>query len=135
MDIIQHEERLLISQHDVQVYRQQLQALRVALLAQIADQRGGSRSRADVAADHFMNAEDSHAQVTSQRDLEFALNERETAELAELELALLRLDAGTYGVCIDCATVIPEARLSAMPEAQRCMACQEKIETTPEKEN
>ena len=120
----------MISQQDVQAYRQQLQALRSALLTQIAEQRGGCRSRADVAADHFMNAEDSHAQVTSQRDLEFAISEHETAELAELELALLRLDAGTYGVCIDCAAPIPEARLKARPEAQRCMACQEKIEHT-----
>jgi DnaK suppressor protein len=121
---------VLISQQDVQAYRQQLQALRSALLTQIAEQRGGSRSRADVAADHFMNAEDSHAQVTSQRDLEFAINEHETAELAELELALLRLEAGTYGVCIDCQAVIPESRLKARPEAQRCMSCQEKIEHT-----
>ncbi len=118
----------LKSQHDFQAYRQQLQALRSALLAQISEQRGGSRSRADVAADHFMNAEDSHAQVTSARDLEFAVNEHETAELAELELALLRLDAGTYGVCIDCAADIPEARLKAKPEVQRCLSCQEKIE-------
>ena len=118
----------MIPQQDVQAYRQQLLSLRSALLTQIADQRGGSRSRADVAADHFMNAEDSHAQVTSARDLEFAINEHETAELAELELALLRLEAGTYGVCVDCAEVIPQSRLKARPEAQRCMACQEKIE-------
>ena len=120
----------MISQQDVQAYRQQLQALRSALLTQIAEQRGGSRSRADVAADHLMNAEDSHAQVTSQRDLEFAINEHETAELAELELALLRLEAGTYGVCVDCAALIPATRLKARPEAQRCMSCQEKIEHT-----
>jgi DnaK suppressor protein len=105
-----------------------LQALRTGLLNQIAEQRGGSRSRADVAADHFMHAEDSHAQVTSARDLEFAINEHETAELAEIDLALLRLDAGTYGVCIDCAAEIPEARLKAKPEVQRCLPCQEKIE-------
>ena len=116
------------SQQDLQAYRQQLQALRSALLSQIADQRGGSRSRAEVAADHFMNAQDSHAQVTSQRDLEFAINEHETAELADLDLALLRLDAGTYGVCIDCAAAIPEARLKAKPEAQRCLPCQEQME-------
>ncbi len=116
------------SQHDLQAYRQQLQALRAALLNQIAEQRGGNRSRAEVAADHFMNAEDSHAQVTSARDLEFAINEHETAELAELDLALLRLDASTYGVCVDCAADISEARLKAKPEVQRCLPCQEKIE-------
>ena len=116
------------AQAQVQAYREQLLALRSALLAQISAQRGGSLSRADVAADHFMHAEDSHAQVTSQRDLEFAINERETAELAELDAALLRLDAGTYGVCVDCAAHIPEARLQAKPEAQRCLPCQEKRE-------
>ncbi len=120
----------MIPQQQVQAYREQLMTLRSALLAQISEQRGGSRSRTDVAADHFMLAQDSHAQVITQRDLEFSLNEREIAELAELELALLRLEAGTYGVCIDCTAAIPEARLIAMPEAQRCMTCQEKIETT-----
>jgi DnaK suppressor protein len=118
----------LIHQHDLQAYRQHLQALRSALLAQITEQRGGVRSRADVAADHFMHAEDSRAQVASARDLEFAIGEHETAELAELDAALLRLDEGTYGVCIDCAGAIPEARLKALPAAPRCMACQEKTE-------
>jgi DnaK suppressor protein len=111
----------LIPQHDLAAYRQQLQALRSGLLAQIADQRGGSRSRAEVAADHFMNAQDSHAQVSSARDLEFAINEHETAELAAIDMALVRLDAGKYGVCIDCAASIPEARLKVSPEVQRCM--------------
>jgi DnaK suppressor protein len=38
------------------------------------------------------------------------------------------LSAGTYGHCIDCDATIPEARLSAAPEAARCIGCQEKIE-------
>ena len=118
----------MISLHNLQTHRQQLQALRSALLAQITDQRGGVRSRADVAADHFMHAEDSTAQVASARDLEFAIGEHETAALAEIESALLRLDAGTYGVCTDCAGAIPEARLKALPTAPRCLACQEKTE-------
>jgi DnaK suppressor protein len=122
------EEHPLNSLHNLQAYRQQLQALRSALLAQITDQRGGVRSRADVAADHFMHPEDSRAQVASARNLEFAIGEHETAALAELESALLRLDAGTYGVCADCAGAIPEARLKAIPTAPRCLACQEKTE-------
>ena len=121
----------MIPQHDLLAYRQQLLALRSALLAQITEQRGGSRSRAEVAADHFMNAEDSHAQVASARDLEFAISEHETAELAELEAALERLDTGTYGVCIDCGVAIPEARLRAKPEVRRCLACQEAVEHAP----
>ena len=61
-------------------YQQQLLDMRAALLAQISAQRGGIVSRADVAADHFGQPEDSRAQVATERELEFALGERETAE-------------------------------------------------------
>jgi RNA polymerase-binding transcription factor DksA len=67
-------------------------------------------------------------QVNTARDLEFAINEHETAELAAIDEALARLSAGTYGHCIDCDATIPEARLSAAPEAARCIGCQEKTE-------
>ena len=42
--------------------------------------------------------------------------------------ALARLDAGTYGICVDCGQVIPDARLEVRPEAARCIADQEKAE-------
>lgn len=42
--------------------------------------------------------------------------------------ALARLDAGTYGTCVDCGQVIPDARLEVRPEAARCIADQEKAE-------
>jgi DnaK suppressor protein len=109
-------------------FKQKLEAQRADLLAQIAEQRGGKTSRAEVAAEHFAHHEDSDAQVNTARDLEFAINEHETAELAAIDEALARLSAGTYGHCIDCDATIPEARLSAAPEAARCIGCQEKAE-------
>ena len=112
-------------------YRQKLLGVRTALLAQIAGQRGGRRSRADVAAEHFQHTEDSTAQVASERDLEFAIGEHETAELLALDAALARLDAGRYGLCTDCGVAIPQARLDAAPEAPRCLACQTLVERSP----
>ncbi len=41
----------------------------------------------------------------------------------EIDLALVRIDAGTYGICDDCRRPIAEARLDAMPEAIRCVGC------------
>jgi DnaK suppressor protein len=111
-------------------YQQQLLDMRVALLAQISAQRGGTVSRADAAADHFGQPEDSRAQVATERELEFALGERETAELAAIDAALARIEAGIYGLCTDCGVTIPAARLQASPEAWRCIACQEKAEQT-----
>ena len=109
-------------------HKQQLEKMRAELLAQIAEQRGGKLSRADVAAEHFAHSEDSDAQVNTARDLEFALNEHETAELAAIDAALTRLSDGTYGQCVDCDATIPEARLNVAPEAARCIHCQEKAE-------
>ncbi len=109
-------------------YRQELQAMRIALLAQMAQQRGGVVSRAEAAADHFGHAEDSHAQVATERELEFAISEREAVELNAIDAALRRIEAGAYGDCIDCGTHITAARLQATPEAPRCIHCQEKAE-------
>ncbi|MBK6323902.1 MAG: TraR/DksA family transcriptional regulator [Burkholderiales bacterium] len=115
------------SQH-ISTYQQQLTALRASLLAQIAEQRGGVVSRVEVAADHFGHPEDSGAQLASERELEFAMGERELAELSAIDAALARITAGNYGECTECGAHIAPARLHATPEAPRCIHCQEKQE-------
>ena len=109
-------------------HRQQLLAMRAALLEQISLQRGGELDRAQAAADHFERREDSSAQVASEREMEFALSERETGELVVIDAALARIEAGSYGQCIDCGCPIAEPRLQASPEVPRCIDCQEKFE-------
>ena len=109
-------------------YRQQLLAMRTALLAQMNAQRGGVLGRAEAAADHFERREDSSAQVATERELEFAIGEREISELAMIDAALARIEAGTYGECTDCGIHIAAPRLQASPEAPRCIHCQEKVE-------
>jgi DnaK suppressor protein len=101
---------------------------RTQLLQRIAEQRGGLVSRADMAADHFDNSFQSRAQIRSERQTEFAITEHETAELGDIEAALERLDAGTYGQCTDCGVTIPPARLNAYPTAKRCIDCQSLVE-------
>ena len=43
--------------------------------------------------------------------------------LTEVEHALEKFDAGTYGVCEICGAPIPDARLEAKPAARQCMEC------------
>jgi DnaK suppressor protein len=45
-------------------------------------------------------------------------------ELGEVERALQRLDAGSYGDCVDCGEPIALQRLLVMPAAARCTECQ-----------
>jgi DnaK suppressor protein len=106
------------------LYRERLLQERMQLLQRIAEQRGGLVSRADMAADHFDNSFQSRAQIRTERQTEFAINEHETAELGDIEAALERIQVGTYGQCTDCGMTIPSARLNAYPTAKRCIDCQ-----------
>lgn len=108
--------------HDV--FKAQLIQARAQLLERIAYERGGVVSRADMAADHFDNSFQSRAQIQTERQTEFAMNEHETAELGDIEAALERIQAGTFGTCTDCGVTISTARLNAYPTAKRCIDCQ-----------
>jgi DnaK suppressor protein len=44
----------------------------------------------------------------------------------EIDAALARIEAGTYGVCVHCAAPIPEERLELRPFADGCVACQQR---------
>jgi len=61
-------------------------------------------------------------------ELDIAEVRHALAELNEVEAALARMRAGTYGECRDCGEPIALARLSAYPTAMRCLACQQRHE-------
>ena len=46
--------------------------------------------------------------------------------VAEIDHALERIDAGTYGCCVACGTAIPDERLEAVPWAALCVPCSAK---------
>jgi RNA polymerase-binding transcription factor DksA len=49
---------------------------------------------------------------------------RTSESLSEIDAALARLDAGTYGWCEECGDAIPVERLEVIPAAARCVRCQ-----------
>jgi RNA polymerase-binding transcription factor len=57
-----------------------------------------------------------------QRDL--ALRDRAEAQLALVDAAVERLEAGTFGTCVRCGKPIAAARLEALPWAAYCIDCQ-----------
>lgn len=52
----------------------------------------------------------------------------DVAELRAAEAALVRLHEPDFGLCADCDSEIPYARLAANPVATRCVGCQAKHE-------
>ena len=64
----------------------------------------------------------------SDADRQVALLEANGRQREQVQAALARLDAGTYGTCVDCGRAIPETRLDARPEAARDIDCQAKAD-------
>ncbi len=73
-----------------------------------------------------------------EREKTFLYAQRENKFLGYLEDALKRIDAGTYGICVDCVEepqhlcdtcpLIPKARLEAVPHSQLCLPIKQKQE-------
>jgi RNA polymerase-binding transcription factor DksA len=51
------------------------------------------------------------------------LSEQDVRELAEIDAALERIDAGQFGRCERCGGAIGLQRLRAVPEARLCISC------------
>jgi DnaK suppressor protein len=58
-----------------------------------------------------------------ERDRVLSLSNVATARIGEVDAALHRIEAGTYGACRSCRRPIPVARLEAVPEATQCVSC------------
>jgi RNA polymerase-binding protein DksA len=65
---------------------------------------------------------------TFERERDFSVLQRVEAQLHEVDAALARLDAGTYGFCEICGKPIGDERLEAMPAARYCLEDQARAE-------
>jgi RNA polymerase-binding transcription factor DksA len=102
---------------DLEQVVRESEATIVALNAEETDEDG------DIVEDEAAEAAD-----FTENDREEAMIDAAEARRTEALEALARMDAGSYGVCVECGTQIPEARLQFRPEAARCVADQEKFE-------
>jgi RNA polymerase-binding transcription factor DksA len=73
------------------------------------------------------NADDEHdpegATIAFERSQVSTMVEQVRGRLVEIDAALERVRAGTYGVCERCGTTIPDGRLEARPVARFCVPC------------
>lgn len=57
------------------------------------------------------------------RELDLLLSAQARSAVEEIDRALAKIKAGTYGQCEACGQSIPEARLEALPQAALCVSC------------
>ncbi|MHB8287955.1 MAG: TraR/DksA family transcriptional regulator [Acidimicrobiales bacterium] len=61
--------------------------------------------------------------TTIDRERDLALSAQAMAAVEEIDIALAKIDSGSYGICENCHTLIPRPRLKALPYARLCIDC------------
>jgi DnaK suppressor protein len=85
-----------------------------------ADSLTEDREPGDVQFDEESGEGDTLA-VERERDL--ALSAQARAAIEQIDAAIDKIHAGTYGQCENCGTSIPKERLKALPYAALCVKC------------
>ncbi|MEO7151468.1 MAG: TraR/DksA family transcriptional regulator [Burkholderiaceae bacterium] len=115
------------SQTEIDKLRTTLRVRAAVLRAETAEVDDARSEAIEVARDAVEDAGD-EAEMRRNDEVRGAEEQRDLTELGAVDAALARIEAGTYGVCLDCGVDIPRARLQAQPAAARCIACQERAE-------
>ena len=105
--------------------RDRLAAEKMQALQRLADLRHDFDAM--LAASRDTNADDEHdpegATIAFERSQIEALVRQAEHHLEQIDVAAKRLDAGTYGTCEVCGTLVGQERLEARPAAAVCIRC------------
>ena len=109
------------------VARARLEELLAELEASVSVVQGGGAGDAGEISSLDQHPADSGTNLVD-ADREEATLEIVRAQQERVRDALARLDAGSYGKCVDCGRELPDERLEVRPEAERCVDCQQRAE-------
>lgn len=115
------------SRKDLKPVEDKLRAEQESLARQIAEieARFSGEENAEVA---LVTDEGEPETVTTDRERDLSLLENARDLLDQVERALAKIEAGTYGLCANCSKPIEAARLKALPHASLCIACKRREE-------
>jgi RNA polymerase-binding transcription factor DksA len=85
-----------------------------------AEQLAADREPGDVQFDEESGQGDT---MNVERERDLALSAQALAAVEDIDKALAKIEAGTYGICERCGQPIPKERLKALPYAALCVAC------------
>jgi DnaK suppressor protein len=106
-DLLEMRERVLRAAHDI-----------------VQDDEGDEELSSAAGDQHLAD----HATDMFDHELDDSLEENAEQLVREIDEALERIDAGTYGTCARCGQPIPEERLDAVPYAVFDVQCKQLLE-------
>jgi DnaK suppressor protein len=120
---------------ELETFKNRLVALRARLMRQVDASEAALRE--DVATPGDSSSVPSHPadSNTEGMDAEIAIAQNEQWLLEEVEHALERIEAGTFGVCRQCGDEIARQRLDALPYASCCVECARQNDQPPQTPN
>jgi RNA polymerase-binding protein DksA len=118
---------------DTEPFRQALLEERRRVEHALATLRDEHQGSLDDEVEEVATTSDNHlaetATATLGREIDYTLGDNAEQVLSEIDEALGRIDAGTYGTCVNCGEEIPPERLEANPRASLCIDCKRKAES------
>jgi DnaK suppressor protein len=106
---------------DVAQYRKALQDKKAELEASEAKSLLFDESETDRQGDFA-----DRSAAANEEEISIQLKQTDSKLLRAIDEALTRMEAGTYGVCVECQEEIAPARLKAVPWTKVCISCKEK---------
>lgn len=109
-----------LSEAEVEAFRQRLLARRAALAE---ESRQSSGDRKPVELDQQSVGRLSRMDALQQQAMAEALEGRRGQELRRIELALARIEDGSFGACQRCGELVARRRLELDPTIALCVDC------------
>ncbi|HEX9016150.1 MAG TPA: TraR/DksA C4-type zinc finger protein [Chloroflexota bacterium] len=119
-----------ISQSQDKLYRRRLEEERERLLTEIdgmSDLRAQSEDPT-LDVESYSNHPANVGSETYEMEKNLGLLDNLRRQLEATEVAMGRLEEGTYGVCSNCGRPIDPERLEALPQAALCIDCKRQQE-------
>jgi DnaK suppressor protein len=105
------------------ILRSRLQSEQERLARELEQLRASVRPAEERREGSPFGKREEEATEAAELETRLELEKRLMEQLAEVEHALAKFEAGTYGLCDSCGKPIDPARLEALPQASLCLEC------------
>src|SRR5215468_8194612 len=110
-----------MTKKEMEKYRRLLDDKKAALSAELAKTRSAEEETTEESTQDIADK----AVSSYTREFLYSLTDGERGTLLQIDEALVRIDEGSYGFCVNCGQPMAEKRLTAVPWAPYCVDCQE----------
>ena len=114
------EKKFLAAQKALLEHERAVRSDQAQMLRAEADQLAEDMEPGDV---QFDDESGEGANMSVERERDLAMSAQAAADVEEIDRALTRIEAGTYGICDGCRKPIVRPRLRALPFATLCVSC------------